>query len=64
MVTTQFEKELTELINRHSLENASDTPDFILARFLQECLDAWNSGISKRSRWYDSKRDNNEAKHN
>jgi hypothetical protein len=38
----EFEKELASLINRHSLENGSDTPDFILARFLRQALDAFD----------------------
>lgn len=35
---TAFEKELQTLINRHSKENESDTPDFILANYLKDCL--------------------------
>ena len=46
----EFEK---ELINRHSLENGSNTPDFILARFLVSCLQAWNEAVSCRELWYD-----------
>lgn len=34
--------ELRSLINRHSKENGSDTPDFVLAQYLQHCLDAFN----------------------
>ena len=37
-----FEKDLSDLINAHSLENASDTPDFILAEYLVACLEAFN----------------------
>lgn len=33
-----FEKELAILINKYSKENESDTPDFILARYLKDCL--------------------------
>lgn len=47
-----FEKELEGLINRHSQENASNTPDFILAQFLRSCLDAWNTGVQQRENWY------------
>ncbi len=49
---TDFEVELSALINRHSLENGSDTPDFILATFLGRCLAAWNAGVQSRERWY------------
>lgn len=38
----EFEKELTNLINCYSLENGSDTPDFILAKYLVGCLQAFN----------------------
>jgi len=31
---TEFQKELTELINKHSVENDVDMPDFMLAELL------------------------------
>lgn len=33
-----FVHEVAATINRLSLENFSDTPDFVLARYLWECL--------------------------
>lgn len=45
---TQFEKELAHLINCHSMENVSDTPDFILAQYLTMCLTAYNVTIRAR----------------
>lgn len=33
-----FEKELEMLINKHSKENESDTPDFVLAQYLKGFL--------------------------
>ena len=50
-----FEAELTALINKYSLENGSDTPDFILADFLIGCLESWNNNVSERSAWYGNK---------
>lgn len=47
-----FEAELELLLNRHSLENASNTPDFILAQYLVACLGAWNTGVQQRETWY------------
>lgn len=47
-----FAKELERLINRHSQENGSDTPDFILAGFLGACLAAWNEATQRRETWY------------
>src|SRR4249920_1833933 len=50
-----FEKDLEHLLNKHSMENDSNTPDFILARYLVECLHAWNEGILARETWYGRK---------
>ena len=33
-----FEKELTSLLNCHSKDAATNTPDFILAAYLIDCL--------------------------
>ena len=49
---TDFRKDLAALINRHSLENGSDTPDFILADFLAGCLALWDANVSARTGWY------------
>ena len=47
-----FFDSLTELINKESKENTSNTPDFIIAEFLRDCLDALNMTIMKRDEWY------------
>lgn len=47
-----FNKDLQDLINRHSLENLSDTPDFILAAYLSSCLLAFGLNIRTRDNWY------------
>lgn len=47
-----FEKELQHLINRYSMENGSDTPDFILAAYLVKCLEAFNATSRHREKWY------------
>ena len=47
-----FEKELRELINRHNEEGASNTPDFILAQYLEACLVAFNTATQQRETWY------------
>jgi hypothetical protein len=49
---TAFTQELQSLINRHSMENGSDTPDFILAQYLNGCLEAYNAALTKREAWY------------
>ncbi len=47
-----FEKELKSLINRHSKENASNTPDWVLAQYLISCLAAFNTAAQHREAWY------------
>ena len=54
---TTFEKELEQLINKHSLENSSDTPDFILAQYLVNCLAAWNTTVRLRENWWKNDND-------
>ena len=61
-MTTNFRKELETLINKHSLENGSDTPDFILADYVCKCLKNFDEIIQAREQWYgrDLKRTNQE----
>jgi hypothetical protein len=47
-----FQKELAEVLNRHSKENGSNTPDFILATYLRDCLNAFNEASRDREKWY------------
>ena len=37
-----FAIELQKLLNTMSMESASDTPDYVLAQYLRDCLDAFN----------------------
>ena len=39
-------------INHTSAENGSDTPDFILAEFLTDCLVAFDKTVVARENWY------------
>lgn len=48
-----FLKELESLINRHSKENDSDTPDFILAEYIGNCLHGFSQATRARDKWYD-----------
>ena len=50
-----FKKELEDLINRHSKENGSDTPDFMLAEYLDNCLKIFNEISQAREEWYGRK---------
>lgn len=47
-----FKRELESLINRHSKENESNTPDFILAGYMHDCLKAFNLATQQRETWH------------
>jgi hypothetical protein len=47
-----FHQELEALINTHSKENGSHTPDFILAQYLIGCLDSFDRATRAREEWY------------
>ena len=49
---SSFTKALESVINQFSKENGSDTPDFILAEFLTQVLEAWNVAVKRREAWY------------
>ena len=49
--------ELRGLLNKHSMENDSNTPDFILAQYLIDCLVAYNRALRRRSKWYGQEAD-------
>lgn len=43
--------DLRAVLNKHSAENLSGTPDFVLAGYLLACLDAYNAALHLRDRW-------------
>ena len=47
-----FHSELQSLINRYSKENGSNTPDFILAGYLENCLDVFDEAVTSRTAWH------------
>ena len=47
-----FQTELRALINKHSMENGSDTPDFILAKYLLSSLDTLDTALRARHDFY------------
>lgn len=47
-----LEGEIRRLLNLASAENASNTPDHILARYLISCLEAYNRAVIARAVWY------------
>ncbi len=50
--TLSFRQELEVLINMHSKENDSNTPDWILADYLAGCLKSLDETINKREVYY------------
>ena len=46
-----FRVELTKLLNSHSKENGSNTPDFILANYLIGVMDVYDLTVRRRDEW-------------
>lgn len=49
---SKLRKEIERAINRNSAENGSDTPDFILAEYLTDCLSAYDRAVVAREKWH------------
>ena len=47
-----FGQELVGLINRHSIENRSNTPDWILADYILGCLRAFDMAVHYREEYH------------
>lgn len=58
-VASEFEKELSQLINRYSLENETNVPDFIVANYLIRCLEAFRHTVQWTHNWYEGSKWNN-----
>lgn len=43
--------DIVAAINRHSAENGSNTPDFILGDYLVSCLAAFDVAVTRRGQW-------------
>ena len=50
--TTQLRQEVESAVNRCCGESGSDTPDFILATYLMNCLEAFDFAVRAREKWY------------
>lgn len=46
-----LEEDIGAVLNRYSAENGSNTPDFILASYLLDCLTAFNRATNRREFW-------------
>lgn len=47
-----FQRDLESLINRHSIEGGSGTPDFILAAYMKSCLEAFDMATRRRDMFF------------
>lgn len=52
MTDIEFERELAAVLNRRSRENRSNTPDYILARYLIDALGVFETAVIARADWY------------
>lgn len=48
----EFKKELTDLLNRHSLDNDANCPDFILADYLYGCYTTFRDASNANITWH------------
>ena len=48
----QMLREFASVINRHSLEKDSNTPDFILAIVALDAINSFNKSSIRRENWY------------
>ena len=44
-------KEIAAVLNRHSVENRSNTPDFMLAEFMLGVLNVYENTLRNREQW-------------
>jgi hypothetical protein len=51
-MNASLEQNLTEVLNSFCEENKSNTPDFVLAKFLLGCLDSFHLASNLREQWY------------
>ena len=48
----KFIKDLSEFLNTNNMEGMSDTPDYILATYLSDCLNAFDGAVLRRRKWH------------
>jgi hypothetical protein len=47
-----FESELAALLNKYNKESVSNTPDSVLAIYIEGSLRAFNAAVNLRTQWY------------
>lgn len=53
---SNFREELVILINKESIDNKWDVPDFILAQFIDETITAFGEAMQRRDIWFGHKK--------
>ncbi len=54
---TELRKDIERVVNRASAENGSNTPAFILAEYLVDCLTMFDKAVNRREEWCGRRRD-------
>ena len=49
---SEFKKDLEVIINKHSIENKLDMPDFLIAEMLCNIIDGMSSPIKRNLDWH------------
>jgi hypothetical protein len=52
IMQSDLRKSVERTLNCFSAENGSNTPDFILAEYLLDCLGAYDKAVTAREKWY------------
>lgn len=47
-----FRSELETIINKYSVDNTINTPDFVLVKFIVDSLEAFNNATILRDKWH------------
>jgi len=55
-----LKEDIQHLLNSYSRENESNTPDFILASYVESCLQSFEQATRQRDIWNKSFRESNE----
>ena len=49
---SDLRQKIESAINQNCAENGSNTPDFILADYMTDCLAAFDKAVNARKKWY------------
>lgn len=56
-MSEDFKKELTSLLNRHSWDCVCETPGFILADYIERCLDNYATTMAQNRAFHSNWKD-------